>query len=180
MSGHSHGCCEPHNDGIFGNKTELIFAIISGIFLLIGFLVDTLSQLSFLIVLVPYLISYGFGGYFTLMDAIKGISKGKFKIDFLMLVAAIGAAFLDKWAEGALLLFLFSLGHALEHLAMEKARKSIEGLTKLSPKIAFRKEGNKYVEVGIEKLKVGDIIQIKPNSTVSADGIITAGGTSIN
>ena len=180
MSGHSHGCCEPHNDGIFGNKTELIFAIISGIFLLIGFLVDTLSQLSFLIVLVPYLISYGFGGYFTLMDAIKGISKGKFKIDFLMLVAAIGAAFLDKWAEGALLLFLFSLGHALEHLAMEKARKSIEALTKLSPKIAFRKEGNKYVEVGIEKLKVGDIIQIKPNSTISADGIVIAGKTSIN
>jgi len=180
MSGHSHGCCEPHNDGVFGNKTELIFAITSGIFLLIGFLIDSLSQLNFLFVLVPYFFSYGFGGYFTLKDAIKGISNGKFKIDFLMLVAAIGAAFLDKWAEGALLLFLFSLGHALEHLAMDKARKSIESLTSLAPKIAFKKEGNEFVEVGIEHLKVGDVIRIRPNSTLSADGILIAGRTSIN
>jgi len=180
MSEHNHGCCEPHNDGIFGNKTELIFAIISGVFLLTGFLLDTLSELDFIFILVPYLISYGFGGYYTLKDAIQEISKGNFQIDFLMLVAAVGAALLDKWAEGALLLFLFSLGHALEHLAMDKARKSIESLTKLSPKIALRKEGDEFLEVSIGELKIGDVIRIKPNSTVSADGIIIKGKTSID
>ena len=55
------------------------------------------------------------------------------------------------------MLFLFSLGHALEHLAMDKARKSIESLTSLAPKIAFKKEGNEFVEVGIEHLKVGEV-----------------------
>lgn len=180
MSEHNHGCCEPHNDGIFGDKTELIFAVISGIFLLIGFLLDTFSDLELIFILVPYLISYGFGGYYTLKDAIQEISKGKFQIDFLMLVAAVGAALLDKWAEGALLLFLFSLGHALEHLAMAKARKSIESLTKLSPKVALRKKGEDYVEVNISELKIGDIIRIKPNSTVSADGFLINGKTSIN
>jgi len=180
MSEHNHGCCEPHNDGIFGNKTELIFAVISGIFLSIGFLLDTFSEFSFIYILVPYLISYGFGGYYTLKDAIQEISKGKFQIDFLMLVAAVGAALLDKWAEGALLLFLFSLGHALEHLAMDKARKSIESLTKLSPKIALRKEGDEFLEVPIGELKIGDVIRIKPNSTVSADGVLVSGSTNIN
>ena len=43
----------------------------------------------------------------------------KFEIDTLMLVAAAGAAALGAWAEGALLLFLFSLGHALEQLLGE-------------------------------------------------------------
>ncbi|CAL65255.1 heavy metal translocating P-type ATPase [Christiangramia forsetii] len=180
MSEHNHGCCEPHNDGIFGNKTELIFAVISGVFLLIGFLLDTFSELDFIFILVPYLISYGFGGYYTLKDAIQEISRGNFQIDFLMLVAAVGAALLDKWAEGALLLFLFSLGHALEHLAMDKARKSIESLTKLSPKIALRKEGDDFVEVPIGELKIGDVIRIKPNSTVSADGLLISGRTNIN
>jgi len=180
MSGHNHGCCEPHNDGIFGDKTELIFAVISGVFLLIGFLLDSFTNVDFIFILVPYLISYGFGGYYTLKEAIQEISKGKFKIDFLMLVAAVGAALLDKWAEGALLLFLFSLGHALEHLAMDKARKSIESLTKLSPKVALRKEGDDFLEVAIGELKIGDIIRIKPNSTVSADGLLINGRASIN
>jgi len=180
MAGHNHGCCEPHNDGVFGNKTELIFAVISGIFLLIGFLLDNFSKLNFIYILFPYLISYAFGGYYTLKDAIQEISKGRFEIDFLMLVAAVGAALLDKWAEGALLLFLFSLGHALEHLAMDKARKSIESLTKLSPKIALLKKGDDFSEVPIGELKIGDIIRIKPNSTVSADGLLISGKASIN
>jgi Cd2+/Zn2+-exporting ATPase len=50
--------------------------------------------------------------------------RGKlhFNIDLLMVVAAAGAAILGEWAEGALLLFLFSLGHALEHYALGRAR----------------------------------------------------------
>lgn len=180
MSEHNHGCCQPHNDGIFGDRTELILAVSSGIFLLAGFLLDQFTEQAFLYVLIPYLISYGLGGYYTLKEAIEEISKGKFKIDFLMLVAAVGAALLDKWAEGALLLFLFSLGHALEHMAMEKAKKSIESLTNLSPRIALRKEGEDYVEVSINDLKVGDRIRIKPNSAVSADGVLIKGKASIN
>ncbi len=180
MSENNYGCCKAHNTGVFGKRTELIFAVLSGVFLLTGFLLDKFSGLSFTYVVIPFLISYGFGGYYTLKEAIEEISHGRFQIDFLMLVAAIGAALLDKWAEGALLLFLFSLGHALEHLAMDKATKSIESLTKLSPKIALRKVNGDYVEVKIEDLKVGDIIRIKPNSAVSADGLLINGKTSIN
>ncbi|APG60327.1 heavy metal translocating P-type ATPase [Christiangramia salexigens] len=169
-----------HKSGIFGKHTELIFAIISGVFLLIAFLLSQFSQLDFAIILSLYVISYGFGGYYTLKEAIQEISKGRFEIDFLMLVAAVGAALLDKWAEGALLLFLFSLGHALEHLAMDKARKSIEALTKLSPKVALKRKGNDFIEVSIDELKVGDTIRIRPNSTISADGILLSGNASIN
>jgi len=58
--------------------------------------------LSFIKVLPGYVpvISYGlaylFGGFYTTKEAIQGISKGNFEIDFLMLVAAIGAAFLGS------------------------------------------------------------------------------------
>ncbi|MCP9198570.1 heavy metal translocating P-type ATPase [Gramella sp. GC03-9] len=181
MAGHNHGCCTPHNDnGVFGKRTELIFAILSGIFLITGFLLQNFTELSFTYILIPYLISYFFGGYYAFLEAVEEISHGRFQIDFLMIVAAVGAAFLDKWAEGALLLFLFSLGHSLEHLAMDRARKSIEALTNLSPKKALKKKGEDFVEVNIEDLEVGDIIRIKPNSTVGADGVIIKGNTSIN
>lgn len=180
MSRQKQACCSSHESSIFGEKTEIIFAVLSGFFLLTGFTLSQFSSLAFYLILIPYIISYVFGGYFTLRAAIQEVSRGRFEIDFLMLVAAVGAAFLNKWAEGALLLFLFSLGHALEHMAMAKARKSIESLTKLSPKTALRKIGDDFREVPISTLKKGDVIRIKVNSKVSADGYIISGNTSIN
>ena len=112
-----------------GNKTELYFAILCGVFLLVGFIIQKLTNLSNWFFLSSYIISYFFGSYFITIEAYKKIIKGGFDIDFLMIAAAAGAFYIDKWAEGALLLFLFSLGHALEHFAMNKAKKSIDRLS---------------------------------------------------
>jgi len=97
-----------------------------------------------------------------------------------MLVAAVGAAILGQWAEGALLLFLFSLGHALEHYSMNKAKKSIAALGELAPKTAIVRRDGKEKEVSIGELKLGDIIIIKPNSKISADGAVIKGESSVN
>jgi Zn2+/Cd2+-exporting ATPase len=170
---HSHG-------GIFGKNTELIFSIICGALLGIGFGLSYMETLPSWVSLSLYIGAYFFGGYFTAKEAIQTVAKGGFEIDFLMLVAAIGAAILGEWAEGALLLFLFSMGHALEHYAMNKARKSIAALADLAPKTALLKKDGKTVEVGIEELSIGDIIIVKPNSTIPADGVVVDGNSSVN
>jgi Cd2+/Zn2+-exporting ATPase len=170
---HSHG-------GIFGKNIELIFSIICGALLGIGFGLSFIEVVPSWVSLALYIAAYFFGGFFTAKEAIETVSKGGFEIDFLMLVAAIGAALLGEWAEGALLLFLFSLGHSLEHYAMGKARKSIAALAELAPKTALLKSNGKTEEVGIEKLSIGDIIVVKPNSKISADGVVINGTSSVN
>jgi Cd2+/Zn2+-exporting ATPase len=165
---------------IFGEKTEMLFAIICGAFLGIGFGITIIAGSWVFASIGFYVGAYFFGGFYTGKQAIKGISKGKFDIDFLMFVAAIGAAFLGAWPEGALLLFLFSLGHSLEHYAMRKAKKSISALAELAPKTALLKSGDKIYEVKIETLKPGDIIVVKPNSRISADGILVNGMSAVN
>ncbi|SFE91983.1 heavy metal translocating P-type ATPase [Thermophagus xiamenensis] len=170
---HSHG-------GIFGKNTELIFSIICGALLGIGFGLSYVEAVPSWVSLALYIGAYFFGGYFTAKEAIQTVAKGGFEIDFLMLVAAIGAAILGEWAEGALLLFLFSMGHALEHYAMNKARKSIAALADLAPKTALVKRNGKTEEVGIEELSIGDIIVVKPNSKISADGVVVSGSSSVN
>ncbi|WP_420572907.1 heavy metal translocating P-type ATPase [Kordia sp.] len=178
MSNHTSNVHSHHF--IFGKKTELYFAIGCGIFLVIGFLFEKYEMLSSMFFLTFYVISYVFGGYFVTIEAYKKISNGGFDIDFLMIAAAIGAAYIDSWAEGALLLFLFSLGHALEHYAMHKAKKSIEALGNLSPKKAIIKKNGKLQEINIEKLCIGDVIIVKPNTKISADGVIIKGHGSVN
>ncbi|HMI79499.1 MAG TPA: heavy metal translocating P-type ATPase, partial [Ferruginibacter sp.] len=173
--GHDHT-----NAGIFGERTELSFAIICGALLAIGFGLSFLQDIPDLVSISFYTGAYFFGGFYTTREAISAISKGKFEIDFLMLVAAIGAAALGEWAEGALLLFLFSLGHSLEHYAMGKAKRSIAALAELAPKTALLKTGDELKEVKIEDLKAGDIIIVRPNSKIPADGIVTGGDSSVN
>lgn len=168
------------NGKLVGNTLELYFAILCGIFMLAGFLIEMFADVSKWISLGSYILSYFFGGYFITVDASRKIIKGGFDIDFLMIAAAAGAAYIGSWAEGALLLFLFSLGHALEHYAMNKAKKSIEALNTLSPKIALIKKDGKLDEIPIDNLQLNDVIVVKPHTKIAADGVIIRGSSSIN
>ena len=171
--GHAHG-------GVFGHKTDLIFAILSGAFLILGFIFTFIISAPAWTSLTLLGISYFFGGYYTTKEAIQSVMKGGFQVDFLMLVAAIGAAALGKWLEGALLLFLFSLGHAFEHYAMNKARKSITALAELAPKTALLKVNGRTEEIGIEEISIGDVIVVRPNSKIPVDGVVIYGQSSVD
>ena len=167
-SGHSHG-------GIFGERTELIFAILCGAALLLGWLISIFYSGDNWISFTLYLLAYLFGCVFFLREVIESTLRGRFEIEFLMLVAAIGAAALGKWAEGSLLLFLFSMGHALEHYAMGRARHAIKSLANLAPDVATVLRQDEALVIPVEELRVGDTVIIKTNERVTADGFVIQG-----
>jgi Cd2+/Zn2+-exporting ATPase len=174
--GHDHG-----HGGIFGSNTELFFALGCGAVLGAGFAVEKLvAGAPWWLPLACYLIAYGLGGFFTVREAIDNLRARRFEIDTLMLVAAAGAAALGAWAEGALLLFLFSFGHALEHYAMGRAKRAIEALAELAPKTALVRRADRISEVSVDKLVVGDVVVVKPNARLPVDGFLILGSSSIN
>ena len=171
--GHAHG-------GIFGSNTELIFALICGTLLGVGFLISVTTTAPGWLSLGFYVAAYGFGGFFTVREAIDSIRNRQVEIDSLMLVAAAGAAALGAWAEGALLLFLFSFGHALEHYAMGRAKRAIEALAELTPQIALVRRGGQTLEIPVVELAVGDVVIVKPNERMPADGFVVVGESSVD
>ena len=170
---HAHG-------GIFGERTELIFVGLCGITLLLGWLLPKIAGVSGWIPHSILVGAYFFGGWFTVKEAWANLRSGRFEIDSLMLVAAAGAAILGAWEEGALLLFLFSLGHALEAYAMGRAKRAIEALGELAPRTATVRRDGTVQEVGIESLRIGDIVLVKPNARLPADGFVSNGESSVN
>lgn len=185
-AGHDHGAegdggdHEHAHGGIFGSNTELIFALFCGAILATGFAIEQLTALPAWISLVCYLAAYVFGGWFTLGEAIENLRLRRFEIDTLMLVAAAGAGALGAWAEGALLLFLFSLGHALEHYAMGRAKRAIEALAELAPQTAMVRRDGVVSELPVEQLVIDDTVIIKPNERVPADGFVVVGRSSVD
>lgn len=174
-SGHDHS-----HGGIFGPRSELIFAFLCGVFLLAGWLLERFGEFPDWIPLACYIAAYVFGGYYTVSEAVEKIRAGKFEIDFLMILAAAGAAVLGAWAEGALLLFLFSIGHALEGYAMGRAKRAIEALSEIAPRTARVRRNGAESELPVGELVVGDIVVIKPDERVPADGFVILGESSIN
>ena len=182
--GEKHGPGDGHDHAhanFLGANTELIFALACGTVLAVGFGLEKLvAGAPDWLPTAFYVGAYVFGGFFTLREAIDNLKLKKFEIDTLMLVAAAGAAALGAWAEGALLLFLFSLGHALEHYAMGRAKRAIEALAELAPaKATVRREGQ-TTEILVEELVVGDIVVVRPNERLPADGFVIRGSSAIN
>ena len=175
--GHSHG--HDHEGGLFGGRAEIIFSVACGALLLAGWLIERARPDSVLS-LAFYVAAYAAGGWFTVREAWENLRARQLKIDSLMIVAAVGAAVLGKWAEGALLLFLFSLGHALENYAMGRARRAIEALAKLRPDQALVRRDGQVVEVAVEALVVGDIVLVKPDERLPADGFVVVGESAID
>ncbi len=125
-----------------------------------------------------YFIAIFSGGYFVVRGAIRGLTKQKFlNIDFLVTIAAIGAIYINQLAEAAAVIFFFSLAEAFERFGIEKSRKALEALIEKSPKTAILKNGK---EVLVNKIKVNDIVIVRPGDLIPLDGTVAEGTSSVD
>jgi Cd2+/Zn2+-exporting ATPase len=97
-----------------------------------------------------------------------------------MIVAALGAAALGEFGEGALLLFLFSLGHSLEERALDRARAAVRALADLAPKTALVRRNGKEQELPVESIQLDDIAIIRPGVRIPVDGVVTDGSSGVD
>ena len=122
--------------------------------------------------------AYLAGAYFPAEEALERLRQRILDIHFLMLAVAAGAAFLGAWAEGAILLFLFSFSGSLEHYALGRTQKEIRSLFREAPKTAtVLAAGGAETEVPVERIRMGDRLLIKPGSQFPVDGEIAQGST---
>jgi len=159
---------------------ELLFSIISGLLLLIGWLGGLLLGFPALLSIGFYVAAYIFGGWDISQHAWHAVKERRFDTDLLMVIAAIGAAFLGEFAEGALLLFLFSLGHSLEERALDRARSAVRALADLAPKTALVRRGDKELEVPVETLQLDDLVIVRPGVRIPVDGVILNGNSGVD
>ena len=174
-----HGHAHDHG-GIFGAKTELIFAVLAGVCVGLGWALGAFTGVAEWVPTALFVGAYGFGGWFTVREAVDSIRAGRFEIDFLMIVAAAGAAALGEFFEGGLLLALFSIGHALEGYAMGRARRAIEALAELAPATARVRRDGVETEVPVEDLRVGDTVVVRPDERIAADGVVVKGESAVD
>jgi Cd2+/Zn2+-exporting ATPase len=127
-----------------------------------------------------FLAAYLAGGWHGTLQGVRSLLAGTVDVDLLMILAALGAAYVHHAFEGAMLLFLFSLSHTLQELAIERSRSAITALLKLRPETALCKRGAETRLVRIEELVVGDIVIVRPGESIPVDGVVVEGASAVN
>ena len=155
--------------------------VISGIFLLISFVLPMVIKKDIPIYLDPAWITVIISGIPLVMLAIKRIihNRGISKISSALLISvAMVAAIIigDLFAAGEVA-FIMAVGEILEDMTTERAKKGLKKLIDLQPTQARRIDGEM---IPAEEVAVGELIRILPGETIPVDGEIVSGDTSVD
>jgi len=127
------------------------------------------------------LLSIATGGFSTLKKGWIALKTFTLNINFLMSVAMIGAIAIGDWPEAAVVIFLFALAELIETLSLERAKNAIRGLMAMTPEIAtVRLDIDEWREIAAADVQVGQTVRVKPGERIPLDGVVTAGGSSVN
>ena len=108
-------------------KLEPILVVITAVAIAASLIAERVNAPEWLILAIN-ITSYVAGGWFGLQAGLKSLVEREINVDLLMVLAAAGAAVVNQWHEGAILLFLFSLSNVLQAYAMDRSRNAIKAL----------------------------------------------------
>ena len=159
-------------------KKKLIRIIISFILLILAFI---LKLDNTIINNILFITSYIIIGYDIILKALRNITRGKvFDENFLMTIATIGAFFIGEFPEAVAVMLFYQVGELFQSYAIDKSRKSVSELMDIRPDYANLYHDEKTERVDPNKVKVGDIILIKPGEKIPLDGIVVEGNSLLN
>ncbi|CAM3926894.1 heavy metal translocating P-type ATPase [Deinococcus frigens] len=174
----------PSRQPRFHLSPELRLAVLLTGLTLLGLLVGAAGQYLIdnpFVMWGGYLVAYLAGGIPAGREALHSLFvEKKLDVDLLMVVAALGAASIGQAADGAVLLFLFSLSNTLQDWAMGRTKNAISTLMDLSPQGAtVRRDGReRWCELG--EIRIGDVLIVKPGERIAADARVTVGHTAVD
>ena len=84
------------------------------------------------------------------------------------------------WWELATLVTIMLLGHWIEMRSITQAQGALKELAALLPDTATRVTGSGEEEVGVDELRKGDLILVRPGESIGADGVIAKGRSDVN
>ncbi|HEY5707422.1 MAG TPA: cation-translocating P-type ATPase [Terrimicrobiaceae bacterium] len=158
-------------------STSAVLVTISGAFTGLGILLQWTGfemgwqpSIAFVIAIIS-------GGWLVVPRALRSFSLD---MNVLMTVAVIGAVAIGEHAEGAAVVFLFSLSELLESWSVGRARRAIQALMRLAPEVAFVRRDGAIQEVPAQDVKLGETILVKSGQRVPLDGTVLSGTSAID
>lgn len=159
------------------NKSNLIQIIIGAIIFAVALIITVNEKIELGLFIIAYILI----ARNIVISAIKGVLAGQLLDEnFLMSIASLAAFLIGNHPEAVAVMLFYRVGEQFEHMAVSRSKKSISALLDIKPEFANLKKENSFVKVSPDKIKVGDIILVKPGEKVPLDGIVIEGESTID
>lgn len=182
---HNHNHEHNHNHNHEHGNSRVIFYFVGLIAFVLGYIFkDNYKIISNSLFIGSVILA----GYHVILEGIADtiINSKKEKkflpnIHFLMTLAAIGSIVIGGYEESAMLILIFAGAHFLEEYVDGKSRKEITNLLKLNPVHArLLLKDNTIKQISVDKLEIGDKLQVLNGDQIPIDGTILNGKTFVN
>ncbi|MEX1159148.1 MAG: HAD-IC family P-type ATPase, partial [Thermomicrobiales bacterium] len=161
-------------------RRDNLLALAAGLLTLTGGIGQLLSAPSALSI-SAYLTAVVVGGAPLAQKGLRVLRTTRsLDINLLMSIAVIGAVAIGEWFEAATVVFLFSLGEALEGYAMDRVRRSVRSLLALAPPVALVRRGSAEAELPVADVAVGETVIIRAGERLPLDGVVVSGASSVD
>lgn len=159
--------------GIWQEHSKELLKIVLSLFLMTG---GIFYKGNDVVRLGIFVIAYLLVARDVLFAAYSNIRKGEiFDENFLMVIATAGAFAIGEYPEGIAVMLFYSVGELFQDMAVKKSRASIKDLMDIRPDYANLKTLTSIERVSPEKVRINDIIVVKPGEKVPLDGVIFKG-----
>lgn len=157
-------------------QSRMLAAAASGILLAAALMIDRAGLNA-----IPlYIMVMLTGGFHVAKSGFYALKSMTLDMNFLMVTAALGAAAIGEWSEGATVVFLFAFGNALQAYTMDKTRSSIRSLMELAPPEALVRINGNEIRTRVEEISIGDTVIVKPGERIAVDGTVSGGSSAVN
>lgn len=171
---------EDANESVNHNQRRIWIVAVSGLFFLIGLVLQWTNTTSIIELPVLFL-SIGLSGSLVFPKAWGSLKRKSLDMNVLMTIAVIGALFIKEFSEAAAVVFLFSLSELLESLSVQRARRAIQELLKIAPQTAQLVTADGHTrEINASEVAIDQVIRVKAGEAIPVDGVVISGHSSVN
>ena len=156
-------------------KRNILFLVVSGIFLVLDFMGAGFSAFR------PAWIAVILCGAPIIKEALEElVLHGNIKAGLLVTMAIIASIFTGEIFAAGEVSAIMVLGELLEDITSDKAKAGVEALAKAAPNRAriLADGGEKMIPA--DDVRVGDIVRVLPGEMIPVDGEIVSGKTAVD
>lgn len=167
----------------FDRRLTALLAVVFAVVIAVAVVGEGLGLFDRLNALIPLPIGVLFvlvGGWPVFRNVVRAALRRQISSHTLMTVGAIAALLVGEWVAAAIVVLFMRVGDAVERFTAAGARRAVQELTAMMPRLARVERDGGELEVPVDDVGVGETVIVRPGEHIPVDGEVIGGQATVD